>query len=84
MAFSRKNTGKGDKQYDNTNRGVLFVNDKGDNDKRPDKRGQLSIKADDYTPDADGNVLIYLSAWINQNDTHGEIISLKASPPQQQ
>jgi len=27
------------KEYDNNNRGVLFKNDKGDNDKRPDYRG---------------------------------------------
>ena len=80
MAFKSKQQGK--KEYDNTNRGVLFVNDKEGNDKRPDKRGQLTIKADDFSPDDNGIVTIYLSAWVNQNDTHGEIISIKASPPQ--
>lgn len=77
MAFKKS----GEKQFDNTNSGVLFVNDKEGNDKRPDKTGKLSIKADDYQPDADGNVLIYLSAWVKQHDTHGEIISIKAQAP---
>lgn len=82
MAFKQKQT-SGKKEYDNTNRGVLFVNDKGDNDKRPDKRGFLTIKAEDFAPGDDGLVRIDLSAWVNQNETHGEIISIKASPPRE-
>jgi len=81
MAFSKKQSG-GDGQYDNTNRGALFVNDKEGNEKCPDKRGQLVIKADDYTPDKDGLVTIYLSAWVNDTKV-GEVISLQASPPRQ-
>lgn len=77
MAF--KTTGK--KQYDDRNRGALFVNDKQGNDSRPDKTGKLLIKADDYEPDANGNVLIYLSAWVKESDTHGEILSIVANPP---
>jgi hypothetical protein len=80
MAFAKKTSGK---QYDDTNKGVLFVNDKKGVEKRPDKTGKLLIKADDYTPDANGNVLIYLSAWVNQHETHGEIISIKANAPQE-
>lgn len=79
MAFTRKQK-KG--EYSNENKGVLFINDKEGNDKRPDRRGQLIIKADDYKPDKDGNVLIYLAAWANEHESYGEILSLKASPPQ--
>lgn len=83
MAFSKRKTGAA-KQYDNTNRGALFVNDKGGNENRPDKRGQLVIKADDYTPDDNGLVTIYLSAWVRDNDKVGEVISIVAQPPRDQ
>lgn len=87
MAFGNKSKrgggNGGKKEYDNTNRGVLFANDKEGNDKRPDKRGQLLIKADDFQPDDNGMVLIYLSAWVNDNEQHGEIVQLVAQPPQQ-
>lgn len=84
MAFSKRNEGgTQEKKYNDVNRGVLFVNDKEGNDARPDKRGKLLIKADDYTPDADGNVLIYLSAWVKDHATQGEILSIQAQPPRQ-
>jgi len=41
-------------QYDNNNRGALYKNDKGGNDKRPDYRGEAKI---------DGKDLV-VSAWI--------------------
>lgn len=34
--------------YDDTNRGVLFVNDKGDNEKRPDYRGTINVGGMEY------------------------------------
>lgn len=70
------------KQYDNTNQGALFVNDKQGNDKRPDWTGKLTIKPDDFAPGKDGTVLIYLSGWRNESEKVGEYISIKASPPQ--
>jgi hypothetical protein len=42
------------KEYDNNNRGALYKNDKGGNDKRPDYRGEAKI---------DGKDLV-VSAWI--------------------
>jgi hypothetical protein len=42
--FSRRSPGTST----TANRGVLFVNDKGDNDARPDMTGNLAIKPDDY------------------------------------
>jgi hypothetical protein len=40
--------------YDNTNKGSLFKNDKGDNPKRPDYQGKINIDGADYK----------LSAWL--------------------
>lgn len=55
-------------QYDNTNTGVLFKNDKGDNDKRPDYKGRVNC----------GGVDFKLSAWIREKkDGSGKYMSLK-------
>lgn len=43
-------------EYDNTNRGVLFKNDKEGNDKRPDYTGKINFGGKDYR----------LSAWIKE------------------
>lgn len=40
--------------YDNTNTGILKINDKGDNDKRPDRKGSIDIEGVEY----------WLSGWI--------------------
>ena len=40
--------------YNNTNKGSLFKNDKGDNPKRPDYQGKINIDGTDYK----------LSAWL--------------------
>lgn len=56
-------------QYDNTNSGTLFKNDKGDNDKRPDYRGKIDINGVEYN----------LSAWVKvMKDGTGKFLSLKA------
>lgn len=47
--------------------GSLFINDKGDNDKRPDRRGELNI----------GGTIYKLSGWIKEG-TKGPWLSLKA------
>ena len=44
-------------QYDNTNTGSLFKNDKGDNEKRPDYKGSVNVEGVDY----------WLSAWIRES-----------------
>lgn len=48
--------------------GALFINDKGDNDKRPDFRGDILIN----------NVEYKLSAWRSPY-AKGEYISIEAS-----
>lgn len=56
-------------QYDNTNSGTLFKNDKGDNDKRPDYKGKIDINGTEYN----------LSAWVKvMKDGTGKFLSLKA------
>ncbi len=42
------------KQYDDTDTFILFVNDKGDNPKRPDRTGKLNVGGVDYK----------LSGWL--------------------
>lgn len=56
--------------YDNTNSGVLFQNDKGDNDKRPDYKGKLNVDGKDYE----------LAGWKRQKGTT-TYLSLKISEP---
>lgn len=66
----------------NINSGALFVNDKGGNEKRPDKTGKLTINVADFTPDENGLVTVYLAAWVRESERVGEYLSLKAQPPQ--
>ena len=66
-------------QYDNTNTGALFKNDKEGNDKRPDYKGKIDIGGREY----------WLSAWVRtKKDGSGKYLSLKAEakdqPPQTQ
>ena len=53
-------------EYDNTNRGALFKNDKGDNPKRPDYTGTL---------DVDG-VAHKLSGWIRKSQQGDTFLSV--------
>lgn len=45
------------KQYDNTNTGALFKNDKQGNDKRPDYKGTINVNGTEF----------WLSAWIKHS-----------------
>jgi hypothetical protein len=52
-------------QYDNTNRGVLFLNDRKTTDKHPDRKGSINIDGKEY----------WLSGW-NKQTSKGDTISL--------
>jgi len=52
------------------NQGALFKNDKGDNDKRPDYRGPLTIKGEEGE----------LAAWISKSKQGQTYMSLKWQP----
>ena len=57
------------KEYDNTNTGVLFLNDRKESDKHPDRKGSIDIEGKQY----------WLSGWDKQT-SKGETVSLKATP----
>ena len=65
--------------YDNTNTGILKINDKGDNDKRPDRKGSIDIEGVKY----------WLSGWIRDGKAGTELegqkyLSLKAEKAEKQ
>jgi hypothetical protein len=59
--------------FDNTNRGVLFRNDKGDNPKRPDYTGKLNVAGAEFK----------LSAWLKES-AKGKFLSISVQPVEAQ
>lgn len=59
-------------QYDNTNRGVLFRNDRRESDKHPEYNGSINIDGVEY----------WLSAWV-KDGKKGKFFSLAVKPKQQ-
>ena len=58
-------------QYDNTNTGVLFINDKKGNDKAPDRKGTINING----------VEMDIAGWMRTGKDNGTpFLSLKVSP----
>lgn len=57
------------KQYDNTNKGVLFLNDRKEQDSHPDRKGSINIEGKEY----------WLSGWDKQT-SKGDTISLSVQP----
>lgn len=57
------------KQFDNTNRGVLFINDRKEQDNHPDRKGSINVEGKEY----------WLSAW-NKETAKGDTISLSVTP----
>lgn len=60
-------------EYDNTNRGVLFKNDKKESDKHPDYTGKINFDGKDMR----------LAAWIKEGQ-NGKFMSLTVSEFQKQ
>jgi len=61
------------KQYDNTNRGVLFINERKEQDSHPDRKGSINIEGKEY----------WLSAW-DKETAKGATISLSVTPKEAQ
>jgi hypothetical protein len=55
--------------FDETNRGVLFKNDKGDNPNRPDYTGKCNIAGKEYR----------MAAWIRDSQTGKKFMSINFS-----
>lgn len=57
-------------QYDDTNRGVLFKNDKKESDKHPNYKGSLNINGTDG----------WIAAWIKESKDGKKYMSLSWEP----
>ena len=57
-------------EYDNTNRGVLFRNDKKETEKHPDFTGSIDV----------GGVDHYLSAWVKESKQGKKFFSISIKP----
>lgn len=66
---------KEEPEYDNSNTGVLFKNNKKKNEDHPDMRGSFT---DEY-----GNEF-WLSAWSKEHDKYGKYLSIVATPKEDQ
>lgn len=60
-------------QYDNTNRGVLFKNERKQADTHCDYQGTINVEGNEY----------YLNAWIKEGNK-GKFFSLSVKPKIQQ
>lgn len=58
------------KQYDNTNTGALFKNNKQGNEKRPDYTGTVNVGGAEY----------WLSAWIKESKDGMKYMQLAVQP----
>jgi uncharacterized protein (DUF736 family) len=60
-------------EFDNTDRGVLFKNNRKENDKHPDYTGTLNVKGHEYE----------ISAWIKTSAKGTKFMSLSIKEPYQ-
>lgn len=60
-------------EYDNTNKGALFRNEKKDKDTHPDHTGSINIEGREF----------WLSAWIKTSQAGKKFFSLAVKPKDQ-
>jgi uncharacterized protein (DUF736 family) len=58
------------KQYDDTNRGALFKNDKKESESHPDYKGNLNVGGKDF----------WISSWIKKDRNGNTFMSLSVKP----
>jgi len=68
-----KGNAMSDKEYDNTNRGALFRNDRKQQDTHPDHQGSINVGGVDY----------WLSAWVKTSKKGQKFFSLSVKPKEQ-
>lgn len=61
-------------EYDNTNRGALFKNDRKEKETQPDYKGSLNVGGMDY----------WVSAWISTSKAGAKYMSLAVNPKEEQ
>lgn len=59
--------------YDNTNSGALFLNDRKEADKHPDYRGTINVDGVEY----------WINAWVKTSKKGDEFFSLAVKPKEQ-
>lgn len=59
--------------YDNTNSGALFKNDKREHDKQPTMKGSINVEGKDF----------WVSAWTNTSQKGDKYISLRLTPKEE-
>lgn len=61
-------------EYDDSNSGALFKNDKGDNPNRPDYKGTINVNGKAH----------WLSAWLKTSKAGKNYMSLEVQPKDEQ
>ena len=59
-----------DKKYDDTNRGVLFKNDRKEKETQPDYTGTLNVNSREFR----------ISAWVRESKAGAKFMSLAVTP----
>jgi len=59
--------------FDNTNSGALFKNDKEGNESRPDYKGQINVNGVDF----------WISSWIKTSKAGNKYMSLSVQPKEE-
>jgi uncharacterized protein (DUF736 family) len=59
-------------EYDNTNRGVLFRNDRKETEKHPDYKGSINVEGEDR----------WLSAWLREGKDGNKYLSISTQAKQ--
>jgi len=57
-------------EYDNTNRGVLFVNNRKENENQPDYTGNINVDGVEY----------WLSGWKKKSKSGSSFLSVSVNP----
>jgi hypothetical protein len=60
--------------YDNTNRGVLFVNDRKEKDGQPDRTGSLNVDGVEY----------FLDGWLKTSESGRQFLSVSVKRKEKQ